>query len=338
MKIKAFIFLLICVLLLSSCAKKDSLPEADNGSEVEIIGSTEVIKETLDEADTEAEDLEPSPELNIPAWTTDRVNFRAEPNTDADIIDTLSRKSEIVIIKELSGWDEVSYNGNVGYISSDFISTEEPKGNGIIVCIDPGHQKNGDSAKEPNGPGSSNMKARVTSGTTGRTTGVFEYQLNLEVALKLRDELEARGYTVVMTRETHDVNISNMERAKFASVAGADITVRIHANGSDNTGISGALTMAPSTSNPYVSYLAEDSYRLSKLVIDSYCKSTGLNNQGVIITDTMTGINWCTMPVTIVEMGYMTNASDDTNMQDEGFQSRMVSGIAEGIDEYFRYP
>ena len=49
----------------------------------------------------------------------------------------------------------------------------------------------------------------------------------------------------------------------------------------------------------------------------------------------MTGINWSSVPVTILEMGFMTNPSDDRNMQDAAFQQRMVQGIADGIDDYF---
>ena len=107
-----------------------------------------------------------------------------------------------------------------------------PSGNGAngghIVCIDPGHQAKGDSKMEPNGPGSSTMKARVTGGTKGTTTGIFEYQLNLTVADELRDELTRRGYRVYMTRDSHNVNISNKERAEYATSVGAEITVRIH--------------------------------------------------------------------------------------------------------------
>ncbi len=206
---------------------------------------------------------------------------------------------------------------------------------GHIVVLDPGHQRQGDSAKEPNGPGSSTMKARVTGGTTGRTTGVHEYELTLDIGLQLRDELESRGYTVYMTRETHDVNISNKERAEFATEKNADIVVRIHANGSESSSTNGALALAPSSSNPYVANLASESQRLSKAVLNAYCDATGMKNLGVQANDTMTGINWCTMPVTIIEMGFMTNAGDDTNMQDATYQAKMVQGMANGIDAYF---
>lgn len=42
------------------------------------------------------------------------------------------------------------------------------------------------------------------------------------------------------------------------------------------------------------------------------------------------------MPVTIVEMGFMSNAGDDSKMADSDFQKKMVDGIADGIDQYFQ--
>ena len=214
--------------------------------------------------------------------------------------------------------------------------TPTPEGNGKKVAIDAGHQAHGNSEQEPIGPGASQTKAKVASGTTGRTTGVTEYQLNLDVSLKLRDELEARGYEVYMIRETNDVDISNAERAQLAAESGADILVRIHANGSDNTSVAGALTMAPSTANPYLSQeLIAECQKLSQCIITTFCASTGANNQGVYQTDEMSGLNWCSIPATIVEMGYMTNPDEDTRMQTAEYQQQMVTGIADGIDQYF---
>ena len=230
---------------------------------------------------------------------------------------------------------EFVVDGETYYFNADGVLTDKKELSQVIV-IDPGHQGQGDSRKEPVGPGSSVMKARVTSGTTGCVSGLDEYELNLQVSLLLRTELESRGYTVYMTRETHDVNISNKERAEYASSVGGDILVRIHANGDDNSSVNGALCMAPSDSNAFVSALAPESQRLSQCIIDSYCQATGLRNRGVMITDDMSGINWSTMPVTIVEMGFMSNAGDDSKMADSDFQKKMVDGIADGIDQYFQ--
>ena len=206
-----------------------------------------------------------------------------------------------------------------------------------VVVIDPGHQLRGDSTPEPNGPNSSTMKARVTSGTTGVATRVPEYIMNLSISLKLRDELVKRGYTVYMTRDVHEVNISNKERAQYATTVGADIAVRIHGNGSTNQSIQGAEAYVPGPSNPYVSHLASASNTLGKCVLDEYCKATGFRNRGVFVSDTMTGMNWSTVPVTILEVGFMSNAEEDRRMQEEAVQANMVQGIANGIDKYFGF-
>lgn len=217
-------------------------------------------------------------------------------------------------------------------------SADNTSSNGHIVGIDPGHQsENIDmSATEPNGPGSSTMKAKASTGTSGSFSGLPEYQLNLNVSLLLRDILEQRGYQVVMTRTDNDTAISNKERAELVASKGAEICVRIHANGDDSSGVSGALTMCPSQQSPYVSSLYDSSNRLSRCIIDSYCAATGFQNRGIIYTDSMTGINWSTIPVTIVEMGFMTNQNDDLKMADSSFQQTMAEGIANGVDAYFQ--
>ena len=248
-------------------------------------------------------------------------------------------KEKAEIPKEASSKPSV-FSQNSTSASSDSsagVFSSDAETDGHIIGIDPGHQSESVdmSAPEPNGPGSSEMKAKCTSGTQGTYSGVPEYQLNLEVSLQLKDELEQRGYQVVMTRTDNETAISNMERAQYAAAQGAEIYVRIHANVDDSHTASGALTMSPSQNNPYIPQLFEQSDRLSRCIIDSYCAATGFQNLGIQYTDTMTGINWSTVPVTILEMGFMTNEHDDTAMQDTDMQAKMVSGIEDGIDLYF---
>ena len=231
------------------------------------------------------------------------------------------------------GWRQI--DGKQCYFDSSGAYDENKKS--TKIAIDAGHQRHGDSSLEPIGPGSSQRKPKVSSGTYGKWSRLNEYELNLTVSLKLKAELLKRGYEVYMIRETHDVNISNSQRAKNAIAAGSDILVRIHANGDSNSSVAGALTMAPGNNNTFLtSANIKNSQKLSTDIINEFCAATGARNRGVQYHNDMTGINWSSIPVTIMEMGFMSNQSDDLNMANNAYQDKMVQGIANGIDRYYR--
>ena len=206
-----------------------------------------------------------------------------------------------------------------------------------IVVIDAGHQAKGNNAKEPIGPGAKEKKAKVTTGTTGKWTKKKESEINLAVAKKLQTELVKRGYKVIMVRTKQNVNISNKQRADIANKAKADVFIRLHCDGSSNPKISGAHTIAPTSKNKYVSKnVKTSSQKLAKSIMNSFCKNTKAKNRSVSYRDDMSGINWCKVPVTIIEMGFMSNKQEDKKLATSAYQTKCAIGIANGIDNYFK--
>ena len=206
---------------------------------------------------------------------------------------------------------------------------------GYLIAIDAGHQAQGNSEKEPIGPGATESKAKVAGGTRGVVTGIPEYELTLQVSLKLRDALEEKGYQVLMIRETNDVNISNAERATVANEAGVNAFIRIHADGSESSSAAGMMTICQTPSNPYNGELYQQSRALADCILNQTAAATGGVKRNVWETDTMSGINWAKVPTTILEMGFMTNPSEDQQMASEDYQMKIVEGIVKGMDAFF---
>lgn len=202
----------------------------------------------------------------------------------------------------------------------------------FTICIDAGHQKKGNPQTEPISPGARIKKAKVSSGTTGISTKVPEYKLNLSVALKLQALLKSKGFRVVMTRETNDVNVSNIERAEIGNNVRADLSVRIHADGSTNKNKHGISVLYPASSitkniNKVSKIAAADI--LKEVVFETSAKSLGITPR----TD-LTGFNWTKVPSILIEAGFMTNTNEDKMLEREDYQNKIVNGIEKGIEDF----
>lgn len=276
--------------------------------------------------------------------TPDTVNDSsgADGTSAAAMISATAQPSDTAVSSETPDAADASSTSAAAPSSSSTAAKAEtastavpPEYKGLVV-IDPGHQQYANTEQEPVGPGASETKIKVSGGTTGTATGVPEYELTLDIGLQLRDKLLERGYQVIMVRDTNEVDISNSERAEIANEADADVFIRLHANGSPDSSVTGAMTICQTPANPYNGDVYEQSRALSENILDSYIYKTGINRQYVWETDTMSGINWSEVPTTILEMGFMSNTGEDRSMQDDDMQQKMVEGIADGIDEYMK--
>lgn len=314
---KKLVIMMIVTLLfsitLSGCNKKKSIQDNSLGKETKVEDMVNEGNEVDILNEEEGENAE------------DNTQSTIEAENELDDYIEQEEKTEAADNKNIEQPENMEQQENM----------ESEKEEKKVIVIDAGHQAKGNSEKEPIGPGATTTKPKVSSGTQGIKTKVPEYKVNLQVSLKLEKILTEAGYEVIMIRTTDDVNISNSERAAIANDSNADAFIRIHCNGSENPKVTGALTICQTKKNPYCNEeLYESSYTLAKEVLEALCVETGANNQGIMETDTMSGINWCKVPVVIVEMGYMTNEKEDELLNTDSYQDLLAKGIANGVMNY----
>ncbi|EDS76277.1 N-acetylmuramoyl-L-alanine amidase [Clostridium botulinum C str. Eklund] len=204
-----------------------------------------------------------------------------------------------------------------------------------VIVLDPGHASRGDSNKEPVSPNSSVKKARQTSGADGVMTKTPEYKVNMDVAVKLKRYLEQKGFTVIMTKTDNNKTMSNIERAKVGNNANAALVIRIHADSSESRSTNGASMLIPSNSGSTKSIYSE-SRNYGEKLIDTLTREVGMKNRGVIERKDLTGFNWSTVPVVLVEMGFLSNPEEDKKLSTDSYKDKIAKALANGVSYIFK--
>ncbi len=302
--------------------------------------------------------------------TAETVNVRTAPTTSASIYLLLATGEVVHRIGYNSEWTKINYDNTSFYVHSDLVAPTEKPADGIIagetddteedttdesteeeaeekvdittqrslpkkIVIDPGNQATINVELIPIGPESEETKQGATQGNVGSYLGTKEFDLNLVYAQMLKAELEGRGYEVILTRETSDIDISNKARAELANASGASAFLRIEMNFSANNALTGAMSICMRENTPYNPELYEESHAFASRVLQGVLTETGANNQGVYETNKLAAINWSTIPVCSIEVGFLSNETEESLLVTEDYQRKVIKGIADGIDKYF---
>ena len=283
------------------------------------------------------------------------INVRVSPSTEADIYKLLPNETVLKRTGYNDEWSRVIVDGTEFYIYSDYVYETEPpedyyepevSGDEEVasstdaplakkIVIDPGNQSLDNAAIEPVGPGSTDTKKGASSGKTGIAYGTKEYEINLIYAKLLKEELETRGYEVVLTRDSNTVDITNKSRAELANASGASVFIRLQMNYSANEDMSGVMALTMDSKSPYNSELYYQSNRLATRILQGIVEDTEAINHGIYETNEMTAINWSEIPVAIIKLGFISNSQEEGKLVSNEYQVKLVNGIADGIDYYF---
>jgi N-acetylmuramoyl-L-alanine amidase len=196
-----------------------------------------------------------------------------------------------------------------------------------LICLDPGHGTVPaiGRQREPIGPGSPITKIKDGGGARGETEAV------LAIARRTRALLLRRGYRVAMTRTGSTFRGGNIERARFCNRRGADLMLRIHADGSSDAGRRGASTLFPARKAGWTDDVYGRSRRAARAIQRSLVGATGARDLGLVERSDLTGFNWADVPVVLVETGFMTNPTEGRLLRTSAYQWRVARGLAAGV-------
>ena len=169
----------------------------------------------------------------------------------------------------------------------------------------------------------------MDSGAIALDNKYYEKTINLNVALMVRDILQKKNITVLMTRE-EDKTMSLEERTTFSNEISPDIYVSIHANSTLQHDRYGIETY----------YYKDDSITLAQTVHNSLASEKNLKkwetkDRGVLKSRFYV-INHTEAPSILVEMGFISNEIERDKLSEKDRQEEIAKSIAQGILDYLK--
>lgn len=281
------------------------------------------------------------------------VRIRENPSLTGAVISKAGRGEKLAALDYQDGWYKVTRGEVTGWISADYVKLGEPvvlsasvdaeatesKGtgnldsvritvsqtqgplSGKVIAVDPGH-------------GNTVAGGGVDPGAEGRTLGIWEKDVNLDIALKLRSLLEAQGATVIMTH-TGETVMNLYDRAAVANQHQANIFVSIHSNSSETNTLNGHSTYfyAP-IGHATLGGQRDTRKALAQAVQSELVKAGGCNDLGVLENNFVV-IRETKCPSILVETAFLSHPGDEAKLAQGEFRQTLAEGIAKGILKYF---
>ncbi|GAB6153477.1 N-acetylmuramoyl-L-alanine amidase [Desulfosporosinus burensis] len=225
----------------------------------------------------------------------------------------LGKKTAIILVLGVMGMLVVSvfWHGSTAVVS--------PLEDRYVVMLDPGH-----GGYDPGAVSSQ---------------GVYEKEINLQIAHKVKEMLRPSGIVVFLTREedsdyvpngvtgkTSKKKIDLNHRIDMANQEKANVFVSLHVNATAKGQNSGAET--------FYHYKSESGKRLAELIQQELIKISGMNRRVAKPGDFYV-IKNTKMPAVIVEVGYLSSTKEQTKLQQTWYQEQLSRAIAKGISNYF---
>ena len=134
-----------------------------------------------------------------------------------------------------------------------------------------------------------------------------------------------------MTRTaTAGTSIGNIARARIANRADAALFLRVHADGSTDPAARGTHTLYPARRAGWTDDIYAESKRAARVVQADLQAALGFPDRGLQERTDFTGFNWADVPVILVEMGFMTNPTEDRLLATAAYQRRAAIGLCRG--------
>lgn len=272
--------------------------------------------------------------------TANSVIIRSGPGKSHDLLGSANRNDAVTVLEQQSGWSRIQTSyGAYGWISTKYLqgggsatvkaavqtqkavnvstaAAQSPKAStsdiqsgslqGKLIVLDPGHGGN-----DP--------------GTIGTTYGLVEQELNLQTAMYVRDYLVSRGARVEMTRTESGQRPSLASRAQLAPSLGADAFVSIHYNSALSASSNGTLVCF---------YSESKDLGLARAMEAPLKGGTGIRSNGLAFGNFKV-IRENSVPAVLLEMGFLSNASDEATISSSDYQKNAAKAIADGLQLYF---